>query len=83
MNYQLNQLFATLSNLTESSGAIAQVTDTLLNALFSQEDASAAAINCKTVRCGFCNPISKLRLCQRRCCRRGYPCYTRFIRVRC
>lgn len=82
MNAKLNQLVAALSNLTESSGVIATVADKLLNSLLPQETASAAT-KCVTLYCGICIPIARVRLCTRRCCRRGFPCYNTTIRVSC
>ncbi|MBD3886238.1 hypothetical protein IFO70_31580 [Phormidium tenue FACHB-886] len=80
MNAKLNQLFATLSNLTESSGAIATVADKLLSRVVPQETASAG---CRTLFCTGC--VFRRKVCTNFCCTFGAfpPCRTVTKVVRC
>jgi hypothetical protein len=80
---QANSRTQSRFNIEKSASTLNQVMGTLFISLLPQEQASANSTTCRTVRCGPCGPFSRIRVCLRRCCRRGFGCWNRVIRVRC
>jgi hypothetical protein len=80
---QANPLTQSSFDVKKSASTLNQVMATLFTTLLPQEQVLASAITCRTVRCGPCGLFSRLRVCHRRCCRPGFGCWNRVVRVRC